>query len=346
MFIRDALRISLKNPPEQEFLGRYLWAAKKAETLRRKAVDRGESVPLFLIAGITAQCNLACPGCYDRARPDCSETAPEMTREEWGRIFKEAVQIGVSVILLAGGEPLMRPDVLEEAAQYPSLLFPVFTNGLLFNDSITALFDGSRNLIPVFSIEGDEVFTDRRRGSGVYAGITEAMERLSFRDILFGVSVTVTRENLDSAVSDETAESLFEKGCRGIVFVEYVPVAMPELALADEDRLILEKRVARLRRRRDMIIISFPGDERAMGGCLAAGRGFFYLNAAGGAEPCPFSPYTGWDARSGTLREALSSPLFVRLREDGLLRADRSGGCTLFAQSEYVRNLAEQVYGL
>ncbi|MDR0569006.1 MAG: radical SAM protein [Spirochaetaceae bacterium] len=337
-FVRDILRISLKNPAERVFLGRYLWAAKKAETLRRKASERGEHIPPFLIAGITARCNLACPGCYDRALRIGGETSAEMTREEWGRIFKEAAQIGASAILLAGGEPLMRPDVLETAAHYPSLLFPVFTNATLLNDSITALFDGSRNLIPVLSVEGTEAFTDSRRGTGVYARIAEAMEKLSARDILFGVSITVSRDNLAEAVSGESIEYLFKKGCRGVVFVEYVPVESPERALAPEDRLALETRVAALRKRRDMVIISFPADE-AIAGCLAAGRGFFYINPAGGAEPCPFSPYSDRNVRAGTLREALQSPLFAKLREDGLLRADRSGGCTLFAQADYVKNL-------
>ena len=42
----------------------------------------------------------------------------------------------------------------------------------------------------------------------------------------------------------------------------------------------------------DMIVVSFPGDEKSSGGCLAAGRGFFHINSHGGAEPCPFSPYS------------------------------------------------------
>lgn len=41
-----------------------------------------------------------------------------------------------------------------------------------------------------------------------------------------------------------------------------------------------------------MVFLSFSGDEKYVGGCLAAGRGFFHINANGEVEPCPFSPYS------------------------------------------------------
>jgi MoaA/NifB/PqqE/SkfB family radical SAM enzyme len=41
-----------------------------------------------------------------------------------------------------------------------------------------------------------------------------------------------------------------------------------------------------------MIIVSFRDNEAESGGYLAAGRGFFNINAEGGAEPCSFSPYS------------------------------------------------------
>jgi len=112
------------------------------------------------------------------------------------------------------------------------------------------------------------------------------------------------------------------------------------LALDDEGRVFLASRVGELRKDRSMVLISFPGDERESGGCLAAGRGFFHINASGGAEPCPFSPCSDTSLRSTTLRGALASPLFTRLREEGLLFKEHAGGCTLFAQAEDVRRLS------
>lgn len=55
----------------------------------------------------------------------------------------------ISFILLAGGEPLLRFDVISEAAKHKSILFPIFTNGLFVADKYMELFDKNRNLLPV-----------------------------------------------------------------------------------------------------------------------------------------------------------------------------------------------------
>ena len=57
----------------------------------------------------------------------------------------------------------------------------------------------------------------------------------------------------------------------------------------------------------DMIFVSFPGDEEMMGGCLASGRGFFHINANGGAEPCPFSPYSKLNLKTDSIETVLRS---------------------------------------
>ena len=337
--VKDALRKTLKNPKETAFLVQYGLSVKKAEALRHKAAQRGEHIPSFLIASITSQCNLSCAGCYDRVR-DASSANEEMSREDWRRVFTEAAELGISAILLAGGEPLKRADVLEEASRYTSILFPVFTNGIMLDSACVNFFEKNRHLIPIISIEGGEILTDTRRGSGVYARTMQAMKSLKEFDLLFGASITITNDNLTGVTSEETTAELEEKGCKVLVFVEYVPVASPGLALDAAGRLLLEERLASLREKREMILVSFPGDEKESGGCLAAGRGFFHINAAGGAEPCPFSPYSDTSLKTASLREALQSPLFTRLRENGALLGEHTGGCVLFDQAEYVRSLA------
>jgi MoaA/NifB/PqqE/SkfB family radical SAM enzyme len=336
--VKEALRGVYSNPKGAAFFLQYGLAAKKAESLRLNAARNGEHIPPFLVASITNRCNLNCKGCYDRARDGAKELG-EMTRAEWGRVFREAQELGVSAIMLAGGEPLLRNDVLEEAALYPSILFPVFTNGTLLGTFHTALFEKHRQLIPVISIEGGHVSTDARRGEGVYAQTMLAMKKLKELDLLFGVSITVTNKNLHEVTSDEAALDLETKGCKLIVFVEYVPFTQPDLALNDDGRRLLEERINHLRNTKNIIIISFPGDERETGGCLAAGRGFFHINANGNAEPCPFSPHSDTSLKTTPLRKALSSPLFVKLRSDGSLQKEHSGGCVLFDQADYVKSL-------
>jgi MoaA/NifB/PqqE/SkfB family radical SAM enzyme len=126
-----------------------------------------------------------------------------------------------------------------------------------------------------------------------------------------------------------------------VIYVEYVPISdkTKELAPEDEDRAYLEQRLMALRTSEDMLFISFPGDEKTSGGCLAAGRGFFHINPQGGAEPCPFSPYSDTSLKKVSLRDALNSPLFRKLRDGKVLLAEHTGGCVLFEQEGAVRAL-------
>lgn len=78
----------------------------------------------------------------------------QLTGEEWLSIFKETDQIGVSYILLAGGEPLLRWDIIEAAGKMQNIIFPIFTNRTYTDEKYLKPFDKCRNLIPVMSIEG------------------------------------------------------------------------------------------------------------------------------------------------------------------------------------------------
>lgn len=85
--------------------------------------------------------------------------------------------------------------------------------------------------------------------------------------------------------------------------------------------------------------MSFPGDEKYTGGCLAAGRGFFHINANGDAEPCPFSPYSDISVRDHSLLEVLDSRLFVKMRQSGMLLGEHTGGCLLFNKEDDVKKM-------
>ena len=244
--------------------------------------------------------------------------------------------------MLAGGEPMLRRDIIEQAGTMRNILFPVFTNGIYMDEPYLELFDKCRSLIPVMSIEGGKEATDKRRGPGVYEKLTANMDAFHKRDLLFGASVTVTTENIREVTSPAFIETLASRGCRLVFFIEFVPVTddTGHLAPGDPERAYLQSAMAELRGiYPDMILLAFPGDERADGGCMAAGRGFFHINSHGGAEPCPFSPYSDINVRDRSLREALRSPLFRALREGDFLDDDHVGGCVLYEKRDEVEAL-------
>lgn len=339
--VRDAIKATLKDPKESAFMIRYGLASKEASKKRAAAEAKGEHIPPFLIASITSSCNLHCAGCYARCNNSCNDegTSGQLTDNEWLEIFHEAKELGVGFILLAGGEPLIRHDVIRAAGRIPEILFPIFTNGTMINSQYIKLFDKHRNLIPVFSIEGREDKTDARRGNGVYQRLISAMEQMNENHLIFGSSVTVTTSNIHEVVSAEFLDNLQSRGCKAVFYVEYVPVSEESRGLAPQDaeRDFLSQQLTELREKYpEMLFVSFPGDEKSSGGCLAAGRGFFHINSHGGAEPCPFSPYSDINVRDTSLKEALQSRLFLSLQSENLLSGEHSGGCILFEQRDKV----------
>lgn len=349
--VRTATKFYGKSPRGLRFMAHTALSLAQADR-RRKRISTEENidVPLFLIASISSTCNLTCTGCYAHANHTIGQEAKtrELTDEQWHDAFEEARDLGVSFILLAGGEPTMRMEVVKDAAKVTDIIFPVFTNGTTFDAEWLSFFDDNRNMVPVFSVEGTDEQTDARRGTGVAKAIEQAMRGCTGKHILWGVSITVTTKNLAEVTSDDFIGELHDRGCGLIIYNEYVPIAhgTTQLALPQAAHDTLMKRIETVTSRdnfSDLIAIAFPGSEEDMGGCLAAGRGFFHISQAGDAEPCPFSPISVANVGEVGLKGALASPFFARVRAIEAEHADEHmGGCTLFAHRKEVRAAQEQ----
>ena len=328
----------LSNPREARTVLRLQQAFMASEPRRKRAQQElGVDVPPFLIASIATTCNLSCAGCYARANGIAADEGQGrrqvMKPEEWRAVFEEAAKLGINFALLAGGEPLTRRDILQQVAEVKDMIFPIFTNGTMFSPWYLDFFAKNLNLIPVISVEGNRVTTDERRGEGVYQRALKAMDCLHEANLFYGVSLTVTTENFAQITSDEYVDSLRERGCKLVIYVEYVPTdeGTEHLALSPADSELMEQAQERLMQRYDnMVVISFPGGEKKMGGCLAAGRGFFHIGPDGAAEPCPFSPYSDASVRTIGIAGALKSPLFRKLRDSRLVGGEHDGGCVLW----------------
>ena len=219
--VSDTIKATLKNPKESAFMVRFAAASRKASKTRMKLEQEGLHVPGFLIASITSSCNLHCAGCYSRCNNATVDAAPveQLSREEWLRVFREAEELGVSFIMLAGGEPMIRRDVIEAAGSMQNIIFPVFTNGTFIDERYFKLLDECRNLVPVLSIEGGREITDARRGEGIYDRVTGNMKKFREKGLIFGASITVTTENVQEVTSEAFVRGLAEQGCKLIIAV-------------------------------------------------------------------------------------------------------------------------------
>jgi len=337
--LRIALRITLRDPRIVIRGLRLLWRQWRAARVRARHERAGTHVPPFVIYSVTGQCNLDCAGCYDKLlhRSD----RPELSTEQMRRVLADARNLGVSIMLLAGGEPLLRKDLLDLTAEFPEILFLLFTNGSLLDGDRIARLKHQRHVIPVLSIEGDESRTDDRRGRGTYDHVMAAMKRLRAKRVFFGTSTTLTRDNYDLHLDEAHLRDLIRKGCRLFYSINYVPVAPGTDDLQLEPRQVhdLERRLGDFRKRLPAIFIAFPHDEIALGGCLAAGRGFVHINACGDVEPCPFSPYSDRNLTETSFRDALQSPLLQTILSSGVVLDETDGRCALWKKRTWVAGL-------
>jgi MoaA/NifB/PqqE/SkfB family radical SAM enzyme len=134
VFLKDALRTVFKHPSQAAFFLRTLNWQREASKIRAKYEREGFHIPPILVLSVTSKCNLHCKGCYHQTLR-ASDKA-EISDERLERVIAEARELGISFIVFGGGEPLMRPRVLDVARGYPEIMFLMFTNGLLLDDSI------------------------------------------------------------------------------------------------------------------------------------------------------------------------------------------------------------------
>ena len=310
---------------------------RKAAAVRKQHEWEGLLVPPVMIISITSRCNLACAGCYMHGRGE--KPKEEMSPEVLVSVVDQAAELGVSVVVIAGGEPLVRRDeIFALAKAHPRVLFPVFTNGLLIDDALAIEIAGCRNIVPVISFEGFREDTDARRGSGVYDRLLSVCNRLKNRTVFFGCSVTTTRKNFDNVTGETFVRQMIGSGARVFTYVEYVPMApgTGNLVLTHDQKKTLQAVLADYNRKFPALFISFPGDEDTYGGCLAAGRGFVHVSPSGDLEPCPAAPVSDANLAMVPLKEALQSRLLGRLREKPEFLTESEGGCALRANRAWV----------
>jgi len=174
--VKDALRVSLLKPSLALFILRTIRWQKRAEKRRLKCETRGVHVPPFMIISITNRCNLQCKGCYSRAQQRINQE--EMSSDKLNDVIAEAHSLGVSIILLAGGEPFIRKDIFDITSQFPDIIFPVFTNGMLLDISMLKRLKKQKNVLPIISMEGQREHTNNRRGKGVYEYLEKIISRI------------------------------------------------------------------------------------------------------------------------------------------------------------------------
>ncbi|AJE04563.1 radical SAM protein [Geobacter pickeringii] len=311
-------------------------------TNKRKAWAEREGYypPSTVVISTTMKCNLSCYGCY---AGDYSK-ALELTNAEIDSVLTQMKEMGVYFAVISGGEPFFKDDIFEIFKKHSDMAFLVFTHGGLIDEAMVQKLIEVGNVMPAFSLEGYEKETDERRGPGHFKKVMRAMDLLREAGLSFCGSFTQTSRNTDIITSDEYIDMLLAKGVFALWLFTYVPVGREpdlELMATPEQRDYLRRRIVDFRGTKPMLFVDFWNDGPIISGCIAGGRKYFHINANGDIEPCVFCHFAVDNIRRTTIREALASPLFRRIREvqgghDNLLRP-----CMLIDHPEAGRELFE-----
>lgn len=290
---------------------RGLWVGNAVR--EEMQAQKGFRPPYLIVISPTMRCNLRCPGCYAGTYQQDEELSPERLDQ----LVAEAKELAMHFIVISGGEPFLRPDLLTLFEKHPDVAFMIYTNGTQIDEAMAKRLAELGNAAPAISVEGFEAETDARRGRGVYRRVEAAMKALRDAGCLFGFSATVTRQNADLIASDAFIDHYVNLGCYLGWFFLYLPVGRaPDLSLmpTPEQRDRLRQKVLEIRRTRPIFVVDFWDDGPLSGGCIAGGRTYAHINHRGDVEPCVFAHFAVDNIREKSLEEALNSPFFQRIR--------------------------------
>ncbi len=169
-----------------------------------------------VVWNMTRRCNLKCVHCYS-ASADV-DYPDELTTEEGKKLIDDLAAFGAPVILFSGGEPLMRPDLLELAkyATDKGMRAVISTNGTLITKEIAAKLRKIGLSYVGVSLDGLEKTHDRFRGTkGAFEKAMEGIRNCRDAGIKVGIRFTVNKRNLADvpAIFDLLKQEKIERLC-------------------------------------------------------------------------------------------------------------------------------------
>ncbi len=151
-----------------------------------------------VIWNLIRRCNLCCKHCYsisaDRDFPG------ELTTAEVYAVLRDLRSFRVPVIILSGGEPLLRPDIFEISRRVKELGFyaGLSTNGTLIDESNIADIAAVGYDYVGISIDGIRDTHDRfRQMPGAFDASMRAVRLCRDHGIKVGLRFTITQDNAD-----------------------------------------------------------------------------------------------------------------------------------------------------
>ncbi len=315
------------------------------KTAEKASAKYGCNIPWLVLMDPTSACNMKCEGCWAAEYGH----RQNLSYEVMDRVLREGKELGLHACLFTGGEPLLRKeDIFRLCGAHRDVAFHAFTNGTLIDDAFCDELLRLGNFFVSVSVEGFAEANDDRRGEGHFEKAAAAMDRMRRHRVPFGVSVCYTARNYRDVTGDAFLDMLIDKGCVFVWYFHYMPVGMgaaPELLPTPEQRLYVKDRIREIRGLtggKEIFAIDFQNDGEFVGGCVAGGKYYCHINAAGDVEPCVFIHYSGANIHEMSFLDCLRQPLFMKYREGQPFNENHLRPCPMLENPEILRDLVAE----
>ncbi len=177
-------------------LSRYLHALNTGNKPSPKPASVLLGSGPVVIWNLIRRCNLACKHCY--ATSADTDFAGELSTDEVYAVMDDLRAFGVSVLILSGGEPLMRPDIFDISRRAKEMGFYVglSSNGTLITEkNIDAIAEVEYDYVGI-SLDGMRTVHDRfRRKQGAFDESMAGIRLCRDINIKIGLRFTLTQDN-------------------------------------------------------------------------------------------------------------------------------------------------------
>jgi heme b synthase len=329
--------------------------------------------PLRMIAWeVTRSCNLNCVHC--RAAAERGPYTGELNKEEALRLIDGIASFSAPVVILTGGEPLLREDIYDIASHGTSrgLRMVIAPNGTLLDADKARRLKACGIQRASISLDGatQESHERFRRVKGSFAGALRGIAHLQEAGLEFQVNTTVTKKNvselpaiLELAVRlGAVAHHIFllvptgrgkELAGEAIQAVEYerilhwlydqrekVPLRLKATCAPHYYRILRQ----RARQEGKKVTPLSHGLDAMTRGCLG-GIGFCFISHKGDVQPCGYLEVFSGSLREQSLREIWESSVVFRQLRDLSAYKGRCGHCEYIQVCGGCRARAFQVTG-
>lgn len=192
------------------------------------------SNPLALIAELTHRCPLHCVYCSNPL--ELQARSLELSTSDWSRVFREAADVGVLQVDFTGGEPLMRPDILEliRAVRAAGLYVNLISSGLPLDESrLEALVQAGLDHFQLSFQGAREETANEISGTKAHAHKLRVLDWLKRHRVAVTLNFVIHRRNID-----QLTEMLALAESSSATRVEFAHVQYYGWAFANRDALL------------------------------------------------------------------------------------------------------------